>query len=265
MRKKLICVFFSLVVILTSGTSYSAYANEANQVDAYLIEHGFTQEALDNMLDDDKEYYYNQNCSVISITQYDYDEDMNLISTRNLAGEGADNQIMPYGQISSTTLSLLWYITKNNDTGNITVEYSYIWNKVPTSRFQDPIGVSWDSKYFRMKDGGFRKSDYYFITNSGGGSNSVLYSEEDGYANGNENGVVWYADLYKGSNCSSLRGKGLIVLIPKKTSGSTTFYGHYVHRKLGVSLSMSIPALGSFSVSGASTYDERGNQKTINL
>lgn len=58
---------------------------------------------------------------------------------------------------------------------------------------------------------------------------------------------------------------GTFKLAPKSTttSGSTTLYGHYVHPKAELGLSVNVSSYGSFSISGGSNYDERGSQKTI--
>lgn len=44
---------------------------------------------------------------------------------------------------------------------------------------------------------------------------------------------------------------------------NTTLYGHYVHPKAELGLSVNVSSYGSFSISGGSNYDERGSQKTI--
>lgn len=51
--------------------------------------------------------------------------------------------------------------------------------------------------------------------------------------------------------------------VKEVTSGSTTLYGHYVHPKAELGLSVNVSSYGSFSISGGSNYDERGSQKTI--
>ena len=80
-------------------------------------------------------------------------------------------------------------------------------------------------------------------------------------------GVSWYADLkgYIGVQPTKLYGSGTFKLAPKSTttSGSTTLYGHYVHPKAELGLSVNVSSYGSFSISGGSNYDERGSQKTI--
>lgn len=86
-------------------------------------------------------------------------------------------------------------------------------------------------------------------------------------ANASNAGVSWYADLkgYIGVQPTKLYGSGTFKLAPKSTttSGSTTLYGHYVHPKAELGLSVNVSSYGSFSISGGSNYDERGSQKTI--
>jgi hypothetical protein len=93
------------------------------------------------------------------------------------------------------------------------------------------------------------------------------HSSENGYANASNAGVSWYADLkgYIGVQPTKLYGSGTFKLAPKSTttSGSTTLYGHYVHPKAELGLSVNVSSYGSFSISGGSNYDERGSQKTI--
>lgn len=261
MKHKIFSFFMTLTLVLAITTPFYANGNNNSYIDNYLLSHGFTQSAIDIMLDEDKEFYYNEGCTAIEITEFNYDENMDIISAKDLM-ESA-NCPQKFGQITSTTLSLVWYITKNSS-GNICVEYTYVWNNVPISRYQDPIGISWDSSYLKLKDDSFSKADYYIFVDNGGTKRSVLYSEEKGYASVNANGVIWYAKLYPGK-CISLRGRGRATLIPKKSSGSTTLFGNYVHKKFTGSLSMSIPGFGNFSISGISSYDERGNQKTFNI
>ena len=92
------------------------------------------------------------------------------------------------------------------------------------------------------------------------------HSSENGYANASNAGVSWYADLkgYIGVQPTKLYGSGTFKLAPKSTttSGSTTLYGHYVHPKAELGLSVNVSSYGSFSISGGSNYDERGSQKT---
>lgn len=94
---------------------------------------------------------------------------------------------------------------------------------------------------------------------------SFCYSSENGYANASNAGVSWYADLkgYIGVQPTKLYGSGTFKLAPKSTttSGSTTLYGHYVHPKAELGLSVNVSSYGSFSISGGSNYDERGSQK----
>lgn len=70
---------------------------------------------------------------------------------------------------------------------------------------------------------------------------------------------------YIGVQPTKLYGSGTFKLAPKSTttSGSTTLYGHYVHPKAELGLSVNVSSYGSFSISGGSNYDERGSQKTI--
>ena len=156
---------------------------------------------------------------------------------------------------------------------DIKVTYNYNWLNLPFFRWQDPTSVSWDDSKFQMTDNSFSKVDKYdgyVIGPNGellGPYTNQTHSSENGYANASNAGVSWYADLkgYIGVQPTKLYGSGTFKLAPKSTttSGSTTLYGHYVHPKAELGLSVNVSSYGSFSISGGSNYDERGSQKTI--
>ncbi|HKM01016.1 MAG TPA: hypothetical protein VJ083_03075 [Sedimentibacter sp.] len=145
------------------------------------------------------------------------------------------NGIMPQGQIPTADLSLTWSVSKNSTGSEYFVMYSYEWLNLPFWRWQDPIGVSWDSTKFEMKDDTFYKVDMYDGFYSTDPEYEEFYgaikSEEYGYAKGFNSGVTWYADLvgYLGITAIALYGHGEFTLTKlATTSGSTTLYGHYV-------------------------------------
>lgn len=254
--KKTFSIFLSIIMVISIVTPFFAYAND-NDINNYLLAHGFTESYISNMSQEDKEFYYEQGCTVIEMTEYSYDENMNLLSVNDLTK--GEQTCTPYGLIPTSKLSLVLTLSKNSS-GHVIVELVYSWKSLPLNRYQDPIGISWDSNIFTMKDNSFIKEDYYLIDNS----TSILFNKETRPGQLNANGVVWYANLYS-SNCTGLRGKGRCTLIPKKSNVNTTLYYNYIHKKMGTSLSLSIPGFGSFSVSGNSTYDECANQKTFKV
>lgn len=158
---------------------------------------------------------------------------------------------------------------------DVFVTPNYNWLNLPFFRWQDPTSVSWDDSKFQMTDNSFSKVDKYdgyVIGPNGellGPYTNQTHSSENGYANASNAGVSWYADLkgYIGVQPTKLYGSGTFKLAPKSTttSGSTTLYGHYVHPKAELGLSVNVSSYGSFSISGGSNYDERGSQKTISL
>ena len=76
--------------------------------------------------------------------------------------------------------------------------------------------------------------------------------------------VSWYADLKGYTQLpEQLFGYGMLTLVPKQTGKSTAIFGHYVHAKTGLSISVSYKGAG-FSVAGTSTYDELGTDITVN-
>lgn len=202
-----------------------------------------------------------------SATIVTYNEDTGEFHDYEISNEG----IMPYGQIPTADLSLTWAVNKNTTSGSeYLVTYSYDWKNLPFFRWQDPIAISWDSSKFEMKDDSFYKVDMYdgFISVNGylQSFTGEIKSEEDGYASAFNAGVTWYADLvgHLGVTATKLYGHGEFVLRKLvSTTGSTTLYGKYVHPTASASLSINIGDYGSFSVSGGSNYDERGNQRTF--
>ena len=232
---------------------------------------------IDTMDEDTKMDIYNEGdiafCGAV-ITYYD--ENSGTYSEIDVNEDGT--YIAPRGQISTSDLSLSFTYSrspaaKNTKLSYIKVTYNYNWLNLPFFRWQDPTSVSWDDSKFQMTDNSFSKVDKYdgyVIGPNGellGPYTNQTHSSENGYANASNAGVSWYADLkgYIGVQPTKLYGSGTFKLAPKSTttSGSTTLYGHYVHPKAELGLSVNVSSYGSFSISGGSNYDERGSQKTI--
>ena len=275
--KKLFALLLSCAMLLSFSVTAFAAESTTNNVseeimDATLLDRGYPNVILEKMSPTAKESLYEKpelvfDGGVITI----YDESTGTFIDYDISANG----YMPMGQIPTTDLSLTWSISKNrNNSDEIFVTYSYDWDDLPFFRWQDPIAVSWDDSLFEMKDDSFYKVDKYdgyYINSSGVPTGKTftgaIKSEEYGYASGFAAGVTWYADL-RGYDiiyvADALYGHGEFTL-EKKTSGtgSSKMYGHYVHPTASASVSLSVPKFGSFSVSGGSSYDERGNQKTF--
>lgn len=275
--KKLVSV--ALTAVMALGMTTTAFANEKDtlNLDAALMEKGYPQIVLDTMDEDTKMDIYNEGdiafCGAV-ITYYD--ENSGTYSEIDVNEDGT--YIAPRGQISTSDLSLSFTYSrspaaKNTKLSYIKVTYNYNWLNLPFFRWQDPTSVSWDDSKFQMTDNSFSKVDKYdgyVIGPNGellGPYTNQTHSSENGYANASNAGVSWYADLkgYIGVQPTKLYGSGTFKLAPKSTttSGSTTLYGHYVHPKAELGLSVNVSSYGSFSISGGSNYDERGSQKTI--
>ena len=265
MKKRLVSIFLALAMCMGLAVPAVAAEPEMERIENALLQQGYPQVYLDNISETVKESLFQKpDLEFAGATVATYCEATGEITCYDISEDG----IMPYGQIPSSDLTLTWAIGRYSN-GNVLVSYSYTWNNPPVFRFQDPIGVSWDSSCFEMKDDSFYKVDKLKgFPNYGEGGlgpiETVTNSEAHSYANGSPSGVTWYADLpLNGAYLvDSLCGHGEFELIPKKTNFSTVFYGHYVHNKLSVGLSMSVPGFGSFSVSGGGSYDELGNQRT---
>lgn len=275
--KKLVSV--ALTAVMALGMTTTAFANEKDtlNLDAALMEKGYPQIVLDTMDEDTKMDIYNEGDIAFcgSVITY-YDENSGTYSEIDVNEDGT--YIAPRGQISTSDLSLSFTYSrspaaKNTKLSYIKVTYNYNWLNLPFFRWQDPTSVSWDDSKFQMTDNSFSKVDKYdgyVIGPNGellGPYTNQTHSSENGYANASNAGVSWYADLkgYIGVQPTKLYGSGTFKLAPKSTttSGSTTLYGHYVHPKAELGLSVNVSSYGSFSISGGSNYDERGSQKTI--
>lgn len=273
--KKLISTLLAFIMIV-SLTPVIAFAQEPaspseEAIDAALVDRGYPQIVLNEMsITAKRSIYEDTSLYFKGATITTYDEETGTFEDFEIP----ENGIIPYGQISTSDLSLVWSVNADEDNPDlIIVQYSYKWNKLPFFRWQDPIAVSWDSDLFEMQDDSFYKVDNYdgYVVDPSSGLilstiTGGIHSQENGYAKGFSSGVTWYADLkgYLGITVTKLYGYGEFVL-EKKTSksGTSKIYGHYVHPTASISLSVNISDYGSFSVSGGSNYDERGNQTTF--
>ena len=259
------CLILAMFIVLIPSANAAPNSVDVNidDMDAALRERGYPQLYLDNTAPSTKESLYNQPNLIFDGGQIAiYDEDTQELEIYDLSNSG----ISPMGQIPDADLTVTLSFSRNKTSENVLVTCSYNWKKIPTARFQDILAVSWDDTKYSMMSGGFYKVDKYDGINSGGQHvTGQVKSEARNYANGSPCGVSWYADLkgYTGFSTTALYGHGEFWLVPKSTNvGKSTFYWHYVHSKVNLNLTVSIPVFGSFSVSGAGSYDEMGNQKS---
>ncbi|MGL5253679.1 MAG: hypothetical protein ACRC9L_01460 [Brevinema sp.] len=272
MKRILSSILALTMVCAMSATAFAAEPATTSQDEmiATLITRGYPEIYLEHTSPSVIEELYETpdlifEGAVITI----YDEETGEFSDYEITPDGATTK----GQIPTADLSLTWSVSKNNTSGTEHfVKYSYNWTNIPFFRWQDPIAVSWDNSKFEMKDNSFYKVDKYdgFISGQGYYQEFTgeIKSEEYGYAKGFDSGVTWYADLvgYGAVNATKLYGHGSFVLRETGVAtGTSTLYGHYVHPTASASLSVNISDYGSFSVSGGSSFDERGNQKTFSF
>lgn len=252
MKKKILSVLLTFCLLIPA-CPLQVMASQS--IDDQLINRGYPLKLIEILLDEEKADLIAKNCYYECANTYNYDENGELINITNFD----ENAITPYGQIKSTHLSLS--ITTSKSGSNTVLTFNYNWKTLPLNRYQDPMSLAWDSSVFSYKSGSFKKVDKYSYV-LGDGSNGKVYtathSSENSYAKGASNYISWYADL-KGytSNVIRLYGYGTLTLVPKKKGKSTQAFGHYVHAKMNLSLSLSYSGAG-FSVSGLSTYDELG-------
>lgn len=256
--KKLSKLTALLLAFVLCLSTMSAFAGE-NNVDNELLSRGYPQALIDEMLEEEKYDLINDDCFYEGAVVYNYDENGDLISIKSFD----ENSITPYGQIKTSHLKLT--ITTSKSNYNTIVTFNYDWKTLPVNRYQDPICVAWDSNVFSLQSGSFRKVDKYIAAYLDGsnGSYTGTHSDQTAYAKADKNYVTWYADL-KGytSSVIGLLGYGKFTLVPKTRGKSTQIFGHYVHAKTTTSISLSYGG-ASFSISGGSSYDELGLDKTI--
>lgn len=273
--RRLTSVFLAITIAICVHTSAFASANEIDY-DKELMDRGYPQIILDTLDDGMKCDIYNANVWFAGGTIVSYEEESGNHTEINVSRDGS--YILPRNQIQSEdlTLSILETYLKygDNSLANFTIWYHYTWNEIPFFRWQDPIAVTWDSSIFRMKDDSFYKVDKYdyevldyegMVVESGTG---LIHSSDTSYANASDSGVTWYADL-KGYSANEgvtgLYGYAKFVLEPVNTtySGSSTLYGRYVHSKISTGIGITISPVGAISVTGGTSYDELGNQRTL--
>lgn len=260
--KKVVSILCAVAMVVSAMSAFAAEP-AAEDINASLLSRGYPQLYLDNVSESVKESLYNKPDAVFDgATVTVFDEATGEFSSYDIPADGISAQ----GQIPSGDLVLTWGVSRYT-TGNVLITYSYEWRRLPINRFQDPIGISWDSQRFEMVDNSFYKIDQYKALTS----DSIVtktHSESRSYASASPSGVTWYADLpghhLANNGILPIFGHGEFLLRPKSQSTfTTTFYGHYVHQITAGSLSLAIPKYGlGFSISGGAGYDELGNQRT---
>ena len=272
--KKFIC--FALSAFITVGTVSNTLAddNETVYVEDTLLQKGYPQIVLDAMDNDAMKIVYEEDLDFAGAVLCYYNEEEGTFTEINVEEDGT--YVNPRGQIPDTDLSMSFTYAHSTSSGKLStlrVIFSYDWNNLPINRWQDPIGISWDSTKFRLKDNSFEKLDKYDgLKADETGSvfipvKNQVHSHSKNYASASSNGVTWYADLkgYTNEVVQKLYGYGTFTLTctSPTASGSTVLYGRYVHPKLNINLGIIIKDYGNFSVSGTGTFDELGTQKTF--
>ena len=172
-------------------------------MDAALVTRGYPQAVLDAMNPKAKEsIYYNSGLTFNAACIIVYDEETDRSQDYAIQA----GQPIPYGQIPASDLGLAWVIS-NDGEDYLNIQVSYEWHSTPVFRFQDPIALSWDGSEFAMVDDTFEKTDYYddyridSVTGETTLSSENIHSRETGYAQGSDDGVVWYAWLRGLARC----------------------------------------------------------------
>ena len=247
-----------LVVMCSGSVSYADISPapcsmSEEDMDAALVTRGYPQAVLDAMNPKAKEsIYYNSGLTFNAACIIVYDEETGRSQDYAIQA----GQPMPYGQIPASDLGLAWVIS-NDGEDYLNVQVSYEWHSTPVFRFQDPIALSWDGSEFAMVDDTFEKTDYYddyridSVTGETALSSENIHSRETGYAQGSDDGVVWYADLKGGLSIANLYGEASVTL-EKLTlaSGSSQMYGVYAHSAVPMGAGIVLQGSGDFTVTG---------------
>ena len=222
-------------------------------MDAALVTRGYPQAVLDAMNPKAKEsIYYNSGLTFNAACIIVYNEETDRSQDYAIQA----GQPIPYGQIPASDLGLAWVIS-NDGEDYLNVQVSYEWHSTPVFRFQDPIALSWDGSEFAMVDDTFEKTDYYddyridSVTGETTLSSENIHSRETGYAQGSDDGVVWYADLKGGLSIANLYGEASVTL-EKLTlaSGTSQMYGVYAHSAVPMGAGIVLQGSGDFTVTG---------------
>ena len=258
--RKILCALLASAILwqcsaTVSGTGCPSAPGPSQEVllDAALAARGYPQPVLDSMNPKAKEALsLNSNLTFHAACIVVYDGETGR--SRDYSVQAG--QPLPVSQIPASDLGLAWVIS-NDGEDCLNVQFSYEWHSMPAFRFQDPIALSWDGEQFAMVDDTFEKTDYYreYMIDSVTGETSLsgvkIQSQENGYADGSDNGVTWYADLKGGLSVSELYGEASVTL-EKLTpaSGASRIDGLYVHSALFSWNSPAVSGSGDFTVTG---------------
>ena len=257
--KKVLVCFLSFVLVLSTCSLYG-FASGNQTIYEVLSSRGYPQYVLYELCEEAKIDILNSESFFEDVEYIEYDENGNVIDNKNKC-------TALYGQIKESSLKLTIIVGKKvNNEKNVT--FNYQWNILPVNRWQDPIAISWNDAYFRLKDNSFHKVDQYDYAIGSDYSKiySAIKSSEEAYAGAGPNGCMWYADLKGHSTTTpvfSLYGYANFTLECMKSSGSSQIFAKYAHKKATGSLSIGIPKFGSFSITGTSSFDELGTQITV--
>lgn len=256
LKKRILAAVLTFVLALTAFP-VSVFASPS--LDNQLRSRGYPDALIAIMSDEEKQDIVIDDAYYESSVTYAYDESGNLLSVQSYD----EPTIIPYGTISSSSLTLRITNSRNSTSTAKYITVQYEWKRLPLNRFKDPICVSWDENIFYMKTGSFRRVDQYERMQSNGIPCWETFVDETSYSDSDENFVSWSADL-KGLSDTvvGLQGYGKFTLVPKKKGQTTRIRAHYVHAKMAGSFSISYGGAG-FAVSGPSNYDEMGCTQDI--
>lgn len=253
----MICAIITTIILVIPSVAvdFTEYGVETevdfSRAHEILLKKGYPQDYLETLpeiaqtaLAEDTEYSFDS-----AIVSY-YTKDGDLLGSYEISSDS----VTPFAQIPDSDLTLVLTVGRSNKADKVCVTLSYLWSTLPGDYYEDALGIAWDDKYFWAEDNGFYKKDCYTarllqLDGSLGDLKPYTHSEATHYADVNDHGVVWYADLYSPSIASNKRveqynGFGQIVLVPQKSNFTTRIFATYVHAKSSASFSFEIPVVG---------------------
>lgn len=211
-----------LVLILFSATACNAEKLSGFENEDALLSRGYPEAVLNSLNDSvkrsiDQDEMLTFSCALVTI----YDTSQNVYSEYYIT----EDETVKVRDVGADVI-LNWVISETSDENIVDVKLTYEWLELPVLRGQDPISVSWDEEQYEIVTNSFFKVDMY-----GDGNEYYVNSSENGYAQANQNGVTWYADL-EGSipNAAKLNGYAEFQLRKKSSDEEkTSFNALYVH------------------------------------
>lgn len=170
------------------------------------------------------------------------------------------------GQIPDSYMSLTITNTREFDSSgrlsraNILLKYT--WHKITSFVLDDPIAITWDSKYFQFIPDSFEFTSSLVYTNYN--TSTCLTSKS--YADISDTGVKWYTKLcdhlFRRTNYGS--GKLSLAFIGEEDKEFSNIYAKYVHRQFNGDVSLTL-GYGTITANGSGNWESLAATSAISL